>query len=279
MDVRSPIAGAEAGRKRGLRWLSGVLPPVIFLALVLAAWQLYCVIVQPRPDLYPSVFDVFGAFGFAWDAGQMQRAIITSLGRGALGFLFAVAIGTALGLLLAEVSLLRRAMGPIISGLQVLPSVAWVPAAILWFGLSDATVYFVVLMGAVPSIANGVIDGLHRVPEDIRRAGVVMGANRWEMATRILFPAALPAYISGLKQGWAFSWRSLMAAEIIATGGSLGFGLGSLLQQNRELADLAGVLATVLTILAMGILIELAGFAPIERRILRGRGLALPRAR
>ena len=209
----------------------------------------------------------------------MQRAIITSLGRGALGFLFAVAIGTALGLLLAEVSLLRRAMGPIISGLQVLPSVAWVPAAILWFGLSDATVYFVVLMGAVPSIANGVIDGLHRVPEDIRRAGVVMGANRWEMATRILFPAALPAYISGLKQGWAFSWRSLMAAEIIATGGSLGFGLGSLLQQNRELADLAGVLATVLTILAMGILIELAGFAPIERRILRGRGLALPRAR
>lgn len=276
-DATFAGGATSAGRLRS--WLSGVVPPVVFLIVVLALWQTYCVVAQPRPDLYPSVFDVFGAFGLAWDAGQMQRAMLTSLSRGVLGFMLAVAIGTVIGLLLAEVTWLRRAVGPIISGLQVLPSVAWVPAAILWFGLSDATVYFVILMGAVPSVANGVIDGLQRVPEDIRRAGVVMGANRWEMAARIMFPAALPNYISGLKQGWAFSWRSLMAAEIIATGGSLGFGLGSLLQQNRELADLAGVLATVLTILAMGILIELAGFGPIERRVLRGRGLAMPRSR
>ena len=261
------------GRLRS--WFTSVLPPIIFLVVVLAAWQAYCLVWHPRPDLYPSVFDVFGAFGAAWDSGHMQRAMVTSLTRGALGFLFAIAVGTALGLLLAEVTLLRRAVGPIISGLQVLPSVAWVPAAILWFGLSDATVYFVILMGAVPSITNGVIDGLQRVPTDIRRAGIVMGANRWEMATRIMFPSALPGYISGLKQGWAFAWRSLMAAEIIATGGSLGFGLGSLLQQNRELADLAGVLATVLTILAMGILIELVGFGPAERRVLRRRGLVV----
>lgn len=276
-DGNFPGSPTSAGRLKS--WLSGVVPPVLFLLIVLGLWQTYCVVAQPRPDLYPSVFDVFGAFGLAWDAGQMQRAMLTSLSRGVLGFMLAVAIGTAIGLLLAEVTWLRRAVGPIISGLQVLPSVAWVPAAILWFGLSDATVYFVILMGAVPSVANGVIDGLQRVPEDIRRAGVVMGANRWEMAARIMFPAALPNYISGLKQGWAFAWRSLMAAEIIATGGSLGFGLGSLLQQNRELADLAGVLATVLTILAMGILIELAGFGPVERRVLRGRGLAMPRSR
>lgn len=273
--VRESASGTLSASQRLRQLLSGVLPPVIFLIVVLAGWQLYCMVANPRPDLYPSVLDVIEAFGLAWDSGQMQRALVTSLSRGALGFLLAVAIGTVLGIVLAEISWLRRAIGPVISGLQVLPSVAWVPAAILWFGLSDATVFFVILMGAVPSVVNGVIDGLKRVPEDVRRAGIVMGANRWEMATRILFPAALPGYISGLKQGWAFAWRSLMAAEIIATGGSLGFGLGSLLQQNRELADLAGVLATVLTILAMGILIELAGFGPAERRILRRRGLVV----
>ena len=255
--------------------LRAVLPPVIFLVILLTAWQLYCALWHPRPDLFPSVFDVVSALGDAWDSGHLQRAIVTSLTRGSFGFLLAGALGSALGLLLHEAPWLRRAVGPIISGLQVLPSVAWVPAAILWFGLSDATVYFVILMGAVPSIVNGVLDGMHRVPSEIRRAGIVMGANRWELATRIMFPAALPGYISGLKQGWAFAWRSLMAAEIIATGGSLGFGLGSLLQQNRELADLAGVLATVLTILAIGILIELAAFGPVERRMLRRRGLVV----
>ena len=168
---------------------------------------------------------------------------------------------------------MRRALGPLVSGLQVLPSVAWVPAAILWFGLSDATVYFVVLMGAVPSIANGLVSGVNQVPPQLRRVGTVLGASRLQQARLVVLPAALPGYLAGLKQGWAFSWRSLMAAEIIATGGSIGFGLGSLLQQSRELADLSSVLVTIIIILALGILVELLIFAPMERRVLRGRGL------
>ena len=176
----------------------------------------------------------------------MQLAVATSLERGIVGFLIAIIVGTPIGLLLAEVRVLRRAIGPIISGLQVLPSVAWVPAAIIWFGLTDATVYFVILMGAIPSIVNGLIAGVDQVPPQLRRVGQVLGASRWQLATAVILPAALPGYLAGLKQGWAFSWRSLMAAEIIATGGSIGFGLGSMLQQSRELADLAGVLATIL---------------------------------
>ncbi len=168
---------------------------------------------------------------------------------------------------------LRRAVGPIVSGLQVLPSVAWVPAAIIWFGLSDATVYFVILMGAIPSIVNGLISGVDQVPPQLRRVGTVLGAGAFAQATRIVLPAALPGYLAGLKQGWAFSWRSLMAAEIIAMGGTIGFGLGAMLQQNRELADLAGVLATIILILAIGILVELVVFGPVERRMLRRRGL------
>ena len=94
-----------------------------------------------------------------------------------IGFLIAIVVGTPLGLLLAEVKPLRRAIGPIISGLQVLPSVAWVPAAIIWFGLSDATVYFVILMGAIPSIVNGLISGVDQVPPQLRRVGTVLGAG------------------------------------------------------------------------------------------------------
>ncbi len=261
----------EAPERRRI-WAT-VLPPIIFVLLAVAAWQLYVVLVQPRPDIVPSPLDVLGSFQSGWELGRIQEAVGTSLQRGAVGFLIAVAIGTPLGLLLAEFKWMRRAVGPIISGLQVLPSVAWVPAAIIWFGLSDATVYFVVLMGAFPSIANGLLSGVDQVPPQLRRVGVVLGAGRWQQAFRIVLPASLPGYVAGLKQGWAFSWRSLMAAEIIAVGGSIGFGLGSLLQQSRELADLSGVLSAILLILCIGILIELALFAPLERRLLRRRGL------
>ncbi|GAA1819530.1 ABC transporter permease [Agromyces neolithicus] len=285
-DLRTLESGldrlqTDAEHRPGLwrRFTTSVLPPIVFVVALLVAWQLYVVIAQPRPDLAPGPLDVAGALGDAWQSGRLQLAVATSLERGVVGFLIAVIVGTPLGLLLAEVKPLRRAVGPIISGLQVLPSVAWVPAAIIWFGLSDATVYFVVLMGAVPSIVNGLISGVDQVPPQLRRVGTVLGAGPGRLATLVVLPAALPGYVAGLKQGWAFSWRSLMAAEIIATGGTIGFGLGSMLDQSRELADLAGVLATIITILAIGILIELVVFAPLERRMLRRRGLLVERSR
>ena len=267
---------------RDSRWrggLSKALPPVILLIVLIALWQLYTLIVSPRPDIAPGPLQVAGALGGAWESGRLQEAVGTSLERGVIGFLIAIVVGTPLGLLLAEWRPLRRAAGPLISGLQVLPSVAWVPAAIIWFGLSDATVYFVILMGAIPSIVNGLLAGIDQVPPQLTRVGTVLGASRWQLATAVVLPAALPGYVAGLKQGWAFSWRSLMAAEIIAVGGSIGFGLGSMLQQSRELADLAGVLGTILLILAIGILIELLLFGPLERRMLRNRGLAQERSR
>lgn len=273
LDALQSVAVAE--RPAWRRLLSGVLPPVVLLLVLIAAWQLSVVIAHPRPDLFPGPIEVVNAFGDAWSTGRVQAAVTTSLSRGVFGFLIAVAVGTPLGLLLSEVRIVRRALGPLVSGLQVLPSVAWVPAAILWFGLSDATVYFVVLMGAVPSIANGLVSGIDQVPPQLRRVGTVLGASRLQQARLVVLPAALPGYLAGLKQGWAFSWRSLMAAEIIATGGSIGFGLGALLQQSRELADLSSVLVTIIIILALGILVELLVFAPIERRLLRGRGLLI----
>ena len=279
-DLRSLAAGldrlqsdTDATPHRWRRVTSSVLPPVIFVVVAVVVWQLYVVIAQPRPDIVPGPLEVLGALGSAWETGRLQEAVTTSLERGVVGFLIAIVVGTPIGLLLAEVRTLRRAVGPIISGLQVLPSVAWVPAAILWFGLTDATIYFVILMGAIPSIVNGLIAGVSQVPPQLRRVGTVLGASRMQLATAVILPAALPGYLAGLKQGWAFSWRSLMAAEIITTGGAIGFGLGSMLDQARFLADISGVLATILLILFIGILIELLFFGPLERRMLQRRGL------
>lgn len=261
----------EAGGLRGA--VRATVPPLLAVGLALTVWQ-GLVWAEVKPVyLLPGPIDVWRAFVDAWSRGDAQKAFSTSLERGVLGFVVAVVVGTPLGVVVARVRPVRTAIGPLVTGLQVLPSVAWVPAGIIWFGLSDATVYFVILMGAVPSIVNGLVAGVDQVPPLYRRVGRVLGAGRLAMVRHVILPAALPGYLAGLKQGWAFSWRSLMAAEIIAVGGQIGFGLGALLQQGRELSDMSVVVLAILLILVVGIAVELLVFAPVERRVLRGRGL------
>ncbi|WP_430296357.1 ABC transporter permease [Sinomonas sp. B1-1] len=275
-ELRALEAGLDelqSDTVRRRRDWSRALLPLAAVVVLLLAWQLYVSLGLKRRDLVPGPLDVLGSLAQLWGEGTVQEAVWTSLQRGLLGFAVSVVVATPLGLLLGQVKTLRRAFGPLISGLQVLPSVAWVPAAIIWFGLTDATVYFVVLMGAIPSIVNGLVSGIDQVPPQYRRVATVLGASRTELALQVILPAALPGYVAGLKQGWAFSWRSLMAAEIIAVGGTMGFGLGSLLDQGRTLSDMGVVMSAILIILGVGVLIELAVFGPVERRLLTRRGL------
>lgn len=276
----SALAGLDAlqsgGRRRrspGEVFRDRAAPPLVALVFAVLVWQLLVALIDPRPDIMPGPLDVARQVGAATADGTLPGALATSLWRGISGFLIAVVVATPLALLIASWQGLRTAVGPLISGLQVLPSVAWVPAAIVWFGLSDATVYFVVLMGAIPSIVNGLLAGVDQIPPQLLKAGRIMGARGTSLALKVVLPAAMPGYVAGLKQGWAFSWRSLMGAELIAIGGSIGFGLGSLLAQGRTVSDMAVVLTAVLSILAVGIVIELLLFNPLEKRLLRGRGL------
>ncbi|WP_414505068.1 ABC transporter permease [Streptomyces sp. NEAU-L66] len=283
-DSSGDIAGLEAGldalesrvvdRQPWLRTAtSKALPPLIAIAIVFALWQLaYHFELKPH-YLLPSPVEVGHSLEQKWLEGTLLSFVWTSVSRGALGFLASVAIGTVLGLIVARVKAVRAAIGPILSGLQSLPSVAWVPAAIIWFGLSDATIYTVVLLGAVPSIANGLVAGVDQISPLYLRAGRTIGATGFAGVRHVLLPASLPGYIAGLKQGWAFSWRSLMAAELIVNAPDLGTGLGQLLEQGRELQDMSWVLSAILLILIVGIGIELLIFAPVERRVLRSRGL------
>ncbi|MFE7270264.1 ABC transporter permease [Streptomyces sp. NPDC057623] len=250
-----------------------VLPPVVAVALVLAVWQVL-VWAEVAPDYkLPSPSDVWGEVRQSWLQGTLLDYIWTSVSRGLMGFLLALAIGTPLGLLVARVRFVRAAIGPILSGLQSLPSVAWVPPAVIWLGLNDSMMYAVILLGAVPSIANGLVSGVDQVPPLFLRAGRTLGATGLKGTWHIVMPAALPGYLAGLKQGWAFSWRSLMAAEIIATSPDLGIGLGQLLEQGRTNSSMSQVFLAIFLILIVGIAIDLLIFSPLERWVLRSRGL------
>lgn len=281
-DLASLEAGLDAlethelvRRSRVAKAWAAAWPPVVFLGLLVGIWQLVYVAKVVAPYRLPSPADVWTEFRYQLtrDNGSLVEASLSSVRRGLFGFAASLVIGTPLGLLVGRVRPVRRAVGPILSGLQSLPSVAWVPASILWFGFSDATIYFVVLMGAVPSIANGMVSGLDQVPPLYLRVGRVLGARGLASARHVLLPAALPGYVGGLRQGWAFSWRSLMAAELIVHSPELGLGVGQLLELSRTNSNIEGVFADILAILAIGIAIELCLFAPLERRVLRRRGL------
>ncbi|MFE1441252.1 ABC transporter permease [Streptomyces sp. NPDC058739] len=251
-----------------------ILPPIVAVALVVVVWQaLVSLKIVDDPTKLPSPGEVWGEVEDAWLKGTLLEYIWTSVSRGLLGFLLALLIGTPLGLLVARVKFVRAAIGPILSGLQSLPSVAWVPPAVLWLGLNNSMMYAVILLGAVPSIANGLVSGIDQVPPLFLRAGRTMGATGLKGARYIVMPAALPGYLAGLKQGWAFSWRSLMAAEIIASSPDLGVGLGQLLENGRNASSMPMVFLAILLILIVGIAIDLLIFSPLERAVLRSRGL------
>jgi NitT/TauT family transport system permease protein len=203
---------------------------------------------------------------------RFWSAVATTLRRAAVGYAAAVVLGSALGLAVSQISTLRRAMGSLITGLQSMPSIVWFPFAILLFGISEAAIFFVVVLGAAPSIANGLISGVDHIPPLLLRAGRVLGARGWVSWFHVVLPASLPSFLAGLKQGWAFAWRSLMAGEllvIIAARPSL----GAQLQFARELSDAPALVAMMIVVLVIGIGVDAFVFGSLERRLRRNRGL------
>ena len=282
-DVASLEAGLDALDADPVRRVSphgwvrrSALPPVVALAVLVAGWAAVATTGVTPPGMLPTPADVGHALVQSWQGGIVQAATGASLRRAALGFALSVVLGTGLGVLLSQWRWLRTAVGPLVSGLQSLPSATWLPVAVLWFGVSDAAVYAVVLCGAVPSIALGLVSGVDAVPPLFLRVGHVLGASRTGSLRHVVLPAALPGYLSGLRLGWAFAWRSLMAAELIAAAAGSTPSLGQLLDAGRRRGDMALVLAVVAVVLAVGIAVEVGIFAPLERHLRRSRGLVSP---
>ena len=201
--------------------------------------------------------------------GSLTWGLLLSLGRLALGYAISLVGGVILGLGLARSRLLDESVGTIVTGLQALPSICWMPLAILWFGLSEAAVLFVVVAGSLLSITVATEAGVRNVPPLYLRAAKTMGATGWTLYARVLLPAALPGIVTGMKLGWTFAWRSLMAAELIYVAG----GVGQLLQVGEDTNDMARVVAVMLLIVVIGLAIEALAFGRLERRIRARWGL------
>jgi NitT/TauT family transport system permease protein len=242
-------------------------------AIALVLWELVVLSKWRPPYVLPGPAAVLGVL---WDhilAGDVAAAVLITLGRAAMGYAIAVVVGTTLGLGLARMPLLRTAFGSLLAAIQSMPSVAWFPLAILLFQLSEISILFVVVLGAAPSIAMGLISAQDQVPPLLVRAGRMLGARGFTLQRLVVIPAALPGFVAGLRQGWAFSWRSLMAGELLVIIGNRP-SLGVRLQYAREFSDAPALLAWLLVVIAIGLLVDGVFFTTVERGIRTRRGLA-----
>jgi NitT/TauT family transport system permease protein len=263
LDLRPP-------RRRSARLWAELWPKLLAVGIFLAFWQIV-VWTGWRPEyLLPGPAKVFSALYNNF--GDLMSAAGTTMRRAVQGFGLAIVIGTVLGALVARNRVLRAAFGSLITGLQTMPSIAWFPLAILLFKLTNGAIIFVVVIGATPSIANGLISGIDNIPPLWLRAGHVLGARGLASMRHVVLPAALPAFVAGLKQGWAFAWRSLLAGELLVTIPGT-FSLGERLEFAREFTNTSMLIAVMIVILVIGILVDELFFGTVERAIRRRYGL------
>ncbi len=233
------------------------------LALLFGAWQLLSSAGIWNALLFPSPRQVGAALWRGVSDGTLTMATVPSLKRLAIGYGLSLAVGVPLGLLLGRIRWLDETLGAVALGLQALPSICWLPLAVLWFGLSETATQFVVIMGSLMAVTLATRDGVNVIPPILVRAGRVLGAKGWQVYTHVIFPAALPAIVTGAKLGWSFAWRSLMAAELLYSG----VGLGSTLMMGRELHNMALVVAAMGVIMLLGLLTDRVFFGALERAI------------
>jgi NitT/TauT family transport system permease protein len=250
---------------------AGLWPKLAAVGLMLAVWQAV-VWSGWKPDyVLPGPWPVFQRLAQDFRDVSFDLGVAITLRRALIGYAIAVAIGSAFGILVARVAVLRKAIGSAILGLQSMPSIAWFPLAILLFGLNETAIFFVVVLGAAPAIAGGLLSGVDHVQPLLVRVGHVMGARGLSLYRYVILPAALPSFIGGLKQGWAFAWRSLMAGEIINIVGHQ-VSLGQQIQFARDFADAEQLLAIIVVIFVIGVAID-SLFGILDRGIRRRWGL------
>jgi NitT/TauT family transport system permease protein len=239
----------------GKRIWRSAWPKLMAVVIVLLVWQIV-VWAQWKPEyVLPGPRTVFTDLGGLITTGDFWDGVRLTLTRAVTGFFFAVVIGTVIGAAVSRFAPLRAAIGSLITGLQTMPSIMWFPLAILLFQISESAIMFVVIIGAAPSVANGLISGIDYVPRTWLRVGRVLGMKGIAKYRHLILPASLPSFISGLKQGWAFSWRSLMAGELLViVPGALSIGVR--MQQARDLTDSSLVISYIIVVLVIGILID-----------------------
>jgi NitT/TauT family transport system permease protein len=260
----------QRGRRLASRAWGGTWPVLLALVIVFAVWELIH-LSGWKKYAFPGPGATLANLWGQMQTSELWHAIGTTLERAVVGFGLAVLIGAVIGALVSRIRPLRAAVGSLITGLQTMPSIAWFPFAIILFGITTQAILFVIILGAAPSIANGLIAGVDYTPPLLLKAGTMMGLRRLSLYRHLILPASLPALVAGLRQGWAFAWRSLMAGEllvIIANQPSLGV----LLSTDQDQSDMQSATAIIIVILILGILVHTL-FSLADRSIRRRWGL------
>jgi sulfonate transport system permease protein len=248
------VPSDQRGRRLATRAWGGLWPIGLAVLIVLAIWQLIH-LSGWKKAIFPGPSATLANLWHQLQGGLLWHAIATTVQRAIFGFALAVLIGAVVGALVSRIRPLRAAVGSLITGLQTLPSIAWFPFAIILFGITTQAILFVIILGAAPSVANGLIAGVDYTPPLLLKAGKMMGLRRLSLYRYLILPASLPAFVAGLKQGWAFAWRSLMAGEllvIVANHPSLGV----LLSTDQEQSDMESATSIIIVILILGILVH-----------------------
>ena len=243
-----------------------------FFAALLGAWEYAAHHSDVSAVLLPAPSDVWRYLVVAAGDGTLAEATVVTMKRLMLGYLAGIGIGIPVGMLTARFKFLHNTVGVIALGLQTLPSVCWVPLALMWFGQTETAMLFIVVMGTVWAVILATDHGIRQIPPLYREAAATMGSKGLHLWFRVLAPASLPHIVSGTKQGWAFAWRSLMAAEIYITILS-GMGIGHLLHYGRELHAMDQVVGLMAVIIVIGFLADKIIFSPWERFLHRRWGL------
>ena len=253
------------------RWASELGPPLLGVVALLLVWGV--VAAATDTSSIPGPAAVWTALRHGLADGSIPEATAKSLIRLAFSFAAALLIGTALGLVLAAFELARRSIRPLVVALQITPFVAWVPLAVIWFGVTERAVVFVAIAGSFPAVTLATLQGIRQVPPLYVRAGRTLGATGWELQRSVVFPAALPAYMAGVQQAWGFAWKALMAGELIVPASGAN-GLGHLLDSSQNVAS--ELLAVVAVIAVIGVAVDSFIVGAIDRRIRARRGLLEP---
>jgi NitT/TauT family transport system permease protein len=243
---------------------------IVFYSALLGIWLLVAELRIWPPYLFPTPKGVLESLRAGFADHSFWIAIAVSLKRMALGYALSVAIGMILGLAIASNRFLEQTLGGLLVSLQSLPSICWLPMAVLWFGLSEKAILFVVVMGSVLSVTISMESGRKQLPRIYSMAGRNLGASGLKLFFYVLLPASLPYLLTGLKQGWAFAWRSLIAGEMIFVS----LGLGQLLMMGRDLNDMNQVIAVMVLIVAIGYMVDGLVFKTLERRLRTRWGLS-----
>jgi NitT/TauT family transport system permease protein len=269
LDLAPAPKGTDWG-ERGRRFWAALWPKLAAIALVWVIWELVHLtgwkkFVLPGPGITLSNLWQQAQTGMLW------HAIGDTLLRALLGYAIAVLIGTVVGLLVARIPPLRAAVGSLITGLQTLPSAAWIPFAIILFGLDTSTILFIIVMATAPAIANGVIAGVDYIPPLLLKSGKVIGLRGLGLTWHLIVPAALPTFMASLKQGWAFTWHALLTAELLVLVANVP-SIGQLFSADQEQTDMPSTIAVMIVILVLGITAD-ALFGWANRRIRKRWGL------